>query len=320
MPLLVLSILFTLFVCPLHAGEIHLLGGFGVTDHPVQNTGAWQVRYMEGLGKYFAYSLSYVNQGHFIAHHRDGTAAALWLRTDPMDHQLSLGIGAGPMFYYDTLRAPDPGAPADVHGWATIVNLLASWYTKSRWIYQLQGSWVNAGDSFDTFSVLAGIGYQLDPPLTAGPNVQTPRQTERTTHHELTLFAGQTVVNIPGNGSSTAGSISYRQRLWQFLEGTVGILYEGKSNLIDRYGVTTQLWLAKDFFDDRLGLGAGAGFYLAKDRNTDQHSGAFFSEIVSITGSYQISTHWNVRGTWDRIITDYNRDSDIFLGGIGYRF
>jgi hypothetical protein len=27
-----------------------------------------------------------------------------------------------------------------------------------------------------------------------------------------------------------------------------------------------------------------------------------------------------LRATWDRVITTYDRDTDIFLGGIGYRF
>jgi len=317
--LVVLSILLALPVCPLQAGEISFLGGFGVTNHPVQSTGAWQVQYLEGLGENFAYSLSYVNQGHFISHHRDGTAALLWLRTNRVHRQLSLGVGAGPMFYFDTVRPPD-GTPADVHGWASLVNLQASWYTQSRWIYQLQGSWVRAGSSFDTLSVLAGIGYQLDAPPKPGPDVKATRQIETTTDNELTFMAGQTVVNLPGNGSSTAGSITYRRGLWRYLEWTAGVLYEGRSDLIDRYGLTSQFWLAKNFFEERLALGAGFGFYLADDRRREGHSGAFWNEILSITASYRLSPHWDIRSTWDRIITDYDRDSDIFLAGVGYRF
>jgi hypothetical protein len=315
----VLSIVFALLACPVYAGEINVLGGFGVTSNPVQNTYAWQVRYMEGLGEHFAYSLSYVNQGHFISHHRDGTAANLWLRTSQIHKQLTLGIGAGPMFYYDTIRSPD-GSAIDVHGWGTLVNLLASWYTKNRWIYQLQGSWVKGGSSFDTLSVQAGIGYQLDAPPSPGPDLKAPRQTEETTDNELTVFGGQTVVNIPGDGNSAAGSIEYRRGLWRYVEWTAGALYEGKSSLIDRHGLTTQLWLAKPFFDDSLALGAGFGFYLAEDRLREQHSGGFISQIVSITASYRLSRHWLIRSTWDRVITDYDRDTDIFLAGIGYRF
>jgi hypothetical protein len=51
-------------------------------------------------------------------------------------------------------------------------------------------------------------------------------------------------------------------------------------------------------------------------RNTD----VFVSEVASMAGSLRLSEHWHVRATWDRIITSYDRDSDIFLGGIGYRF
>ena len=52
----VFSILFALLLaCPIHAGEINVLGGYGATNNPVETTGAWQVRYMEGLGEHFAY-------------------------------------------------------------------------------------------------------------------------------------------------------------------------------------------------------------------------------------------------------------------------
>jgi hypothetical protein len=104
------------------------------------------------------------------------------------------------------------------------------------------------------------------------------------------------------------------------VEWTAGVLYEGKSNLIDRYGLTTQLWLAKAFFDDRFALGAGFGFYAAEDRLREDRSGAFLSEIISITASYRLGPRWLIRGTWDRIVADYDRDTDVFLGGIGYRF
>lgn len=314
-----LMMAFVLLAGPIQAGEIHFLGGFGLTNNPTQGAGAWQVRYMEGLGEHFAYSLSYVNQGHFISHHRDGTAASLWLRTNEMDRQLSLAVGVGPIFYYDTVRPP--GVPAqDVHGWGTMVNLLASWYAKNRLIYQLQGSWVRGGNSFDTLSVLAGIGYQLDAPPSPGPALGPPPQAEKTTHNELTLLGGKTVVNIPGNGDSGAGSIEYRRGLWRFVEWTAGALYEGKSDLIDRYGLTTQLWLARSFFTDHLALGAGFGFYLARDRRREDRSGPFFTEILSITASYRLTEQWHIRSTWDRVITDYDRDTDIFLAGIGYRF
>ena len=271
-----------------------------------------------GLGDNFAYSLSYLNQGHFISHHRDGNAANLWVRTNLFDRQLSLGIGAGGLFYYDT-KQPVNGTAQDVHGWGTMVNVAATWYTRSRVFYQLQGYWVRGGHSFDSLTALAGIGYQLDAPPSKGPDVQGVQQSERTTDNEITVFGGETVVNIPGDGRSGAIALEYRRGLWKYLEWTAGALYEGRSSLVDRYGLITQLWLAKNFLDDRISMGIGGGPYISIDRRNDINR-VRFPIIFSTTGSYKISQDWDIRATWDRIITTYNRDSDIFLGGLGYRF
>jgi hypothetical protein len=200
-----------------------------------------------------------------------------------------------------------------------MANVAATWYTKSRVFYQLQGYWLRGNNSFDTLTALAGIGYQLDAPPTKGPDVKGTRLTEKNTGNELTLFGGETVVNIPGDGKSLALALEYRRGLWRYLEWTAGALYEGKSSLIDRYGLTTQLWLAKPFLDDRISLGIGLGPYFAIDRRRDTRQERI-PVIFSTTGSIRISDSVLLRATWDRIITTYDRDTDIFLGGIGYRF
>jgi hypothetical protein len=308
-----------LLASPVFAGEISFLGGYGWTDKPIERTFAWQLQYMEGLGENVAYSLSYLNQGHFIAHHRDGNAANLWYRTNLLDKQLSLGVGVGGLFYYDTKQADSEGPARDIHGWGTMVNVAATWYTKSRLFYQFQGYWIRGGTSFDSLSALAGIGYQLDAPPSKGPDVKGTHQSERTTDNELTLFGGETIVNIPGDGHSTTVALEYRRGLFRYIEWTAGALYEGKSALIDRYGLTTQLWLAKTYLDDHLALGIGVGPYFAIDRRIDANQ-VRYPIIFSTTGSYRVNQNWLIRATWDRIITSYDRDTDIFLGGIGYRF
>lgn len=323
---ILMSVLFIVAATPAFAGEISFLGGYGATNNPTQKAGAYQLEYLEGLGENFAWSVSYLNQGHFIEHHRDGTAANLWLRTNRFNRQLSLGLGVGGVFYYDTIIPPAPAPATDFHGWGTMVNVAASWYSESRFIFQVRGSWIRGGQSFDTLSVLAGIGYQLDPPATPGPVAWAPAETKDSNDNELTLFGGETVVNIPsgGRGRSAAIALEYRRRLFWYLEFTAGALYEGRNDLIDRYGLTTELWLAKSFFDDRLELSAGGGAYFAEDERRDpaenRSSGIFISEIASLSGSFRLTPHWHIRATWDRIITSYNRDTDLFLGGIGYRF
>ena len=71
---IVMAIIFSLLAAPVYGGEISILGGYGVTDNPTQKAGAYQVEYLEGLGEHFAWSFSYMNQGHFFQHHRDANA------------------------------------------------------------------------------------------------------------------------------------------------------------------------------------------------------------------------------------------------------
>ena len=322
---LLLSILILLATLPAYAGEISLLGGYGWTDKPTEKTYAWQTQYMEGLGNHLAYSLSYVNQGHFIEHHRDGYAANLWARTNLLDKRLSLGIGVGGLYYFDTIKPPTGSSASerDYHGWGGMTNVAATWYTESRVFYQLQGYWVRGDKSFDTLTALAGIGYQLDAPPVQGPDVKGTHQPERTVNNELSLMGGETVVNIAGPGKSATVDLEYRRGIWRYLEVSAGALYEGKSDLINRYGITTQLWLAKRFLDDDMSLGAGFGPYFAIDeRRGGSTSGrnVFVSKIASISGSLKLSENYDLRASFDRVITTYDRDSDIFLGGISYRF
>jgi hypothetical protein len=323
---LMLSILMVLLAVPAYAGEISLLGGYGWTDKPVERTYAWQTQYMEGLGEHLAYSLSYVNQGHFIEHHRDGYSGSLWARTNVLDKHLSLGVGVGGLYYFDTIKPPvGVVAPErDYHGWGAVASVAATWYTDSRFFYQLQGYYVRGDKSFDTVTALAGIGYQLDAPPVPGPDVKGTHQYERTTDNEITLMGGETIVNIAGQGKSGSAALEYRRGIWRYLEVSAGALYEGKSELINRYGLTTQLWLSKRFLNDNMSLGAGFGPYFAVDeRRGGTPTGGrdiYVAKIASISGSLKLSQHVDLRATFDRVITSYDRDSDIFMGGFGYRF
>lgn len=68
-------------------------------------------------------------------------------------------------------------------------------------------------------------------------------------------------------------------------------------------------------FNERLRLAVGAGPYVAIDTyrvaggtNTEDK----VSALVTMTASYQFARHWIVRGSWNRVLTGYNKDSDVF--------
>jgi hypothetical protein len=309
-----------------NAGE--LFGLYGTTnqvDTP-NHSFAYQVEYREGLGENAAVSASYLNEGHVPNHHRDGIVPImLWRRANIFDRRLSLAAGAGPYLYADTTRIN--GIVKDDHDVGGLMAMSATLYTQSRVLIQGRVNWVVTGRSIDTVTALLGIGYQLDPPLTPGPLPTPPSQRDKTTDNELSVYLGQTVVNNPGSPKSLATCIEYRRGLLRYLDISAAWLNEGDNKLIRRNGALTQLWLTRSFLDDHLSLGAGFGGYYSIDKRkvntSDQGGSSFASAIMSLTASvrdFGFDPDLSFRFIMNRIVTNYDKDTDIFLFGVGYRF
>ena len=288
------------------------------------NSYSWQIEYLHGLGEHGAATLSYLNEGHVPDHHRDGIALQFWRRANLYDRRLSLAVGAGPYFYFDTTGTMADGTFRDRHDWKGMASMSATWYLENRLVLEFRTNWVVLGGNYDSLSALAGIGYQLDSPPSPGPLDNAPKRSNKTTGNELTLFLGQTIVNSFDSESSIATSIEYRHGLFRHLDWTVAWLYEGNNRLRRRNGLTTEFWGVREFLDDRLAIGFGAGAYCALDHYGDLLQGVVknrtLSGIVSLTGSYRINPDWDLRVTWNRVVTNYSSDTDVILGGVGYRF
>jgi hypothetical protein len=306
------------------AQELYVLGG-GIQNPDNNDTSySWQLEYLQGMGEHFAATISYLNEGHLPDHHRDGHSVQLWARTNLLERRLSLAAGIGPYYYFDTMPNAPNGSFVDDHGLAGMVSLTATWYTESRWLFQLRTNWVGIGKATETLSAVAGIGYQLDPPHSQGPAPEETPQQETTTSNEITVFLGRTIVNSFESEHSVATSIEYRRGIARYLDLTVAWLYEGDNKLVRRDGLTTQLWLVRECLDKKATVGVGGGLYFALDHYHDLTNGngtsRFVSGILTLTGSYRFHPHWDVRTSWNRVITNYDRDTDVILGGIGYRF
>ena len=282
---------------------------------------SWQLEYTEELGEHFSYTVSYLNEGHFPTHHRDGEAAQLRMRTSLLDRRLVLTAGGGPYFYYDTVAARSGGSYSNSHGFAAMYTLAASWRLDNHWLLQARANFVDTANSIDTFSTLVGIGYQLTPsPPSCPPAGESGRISSR---NLVTLFIGQTIVNSFASEQSSARSIEYRRSMKNF-DWTLAWINEGDNRLIRRNGITTQLWAVKSFFTDRLALGIGGGPYISVDhyhnRENQSNDNRLVSGIVTMTSSYRFYPEWEARISWNRIVTNYNIDTDVLMGGVGYAF
>lgn len=319
-------VLFALLACAasLQAQELSLFAGAMKESGANERSYAWALDYRHGLGEHAAVTFSWLNEGHVPNHHRDGQAVQIWGRTNLWGRRLSLAVGAGPYRYYDTTR-PAPGSPfSNAHGWAALYSASATYYADNRWLYELRVNRVIASDSIDTTAVLFGVGYQLDAPKSRGPLTDTAPQGHKTTDNELTVFVGQTVVNSFGSERDTARVLEYRRGLSEHVDWTVSVIDEGDTRLVRRDGAATQLWLVRESFERRLAIGIGLGPYFSINHRdaalSGQHTNHKVSAMFTATAAVRVSPRVSLRGSWNRVLTDYSRDTDIVLVGVGYRF
>ncbi len=96
------AIWFVFTISPARAQQISVFGGRIADMQTHEKVTVWEVDYSQKFGEHFAYSLSYLNEGHFIDHHRDGLAFQLWWHVDAIPRKLSFSAGLGPYYYFDT--------------------------------------------------------------------------------------------------------------------------------------------------------------------------------------------------------------------------
>jgi hypothetical protein len=90
------SVLLLWMTSPASGQEIYLLGGLGDNPKSGEPPFTYQLSYSEGLSDHFAWSLSWLNEGHIKDHKRDGVTPQFWFRSDFQEKRFSLAAGAGP--------------------------------------------------------------------------------------------------------------------------------------------------------------------------------------------------------------------------------
>ncbi len=316
---------------PLHAQELTLLGGVTNSASFAKSSYAWQVDYRQDLFKYVAGSITYLNEGHLTGHHRDGNAWEVWGNVPFWNDRVALSLGAGAYYFYDTQPLPN-GDTANVHGTAPIISFSATAYLNDRWFYRFMANRINPSTGIKVNTAAVGVGYWFGPnrrPLGTQPNRGAP-EPEYVTEPQLTFFGGQSVVNTSFDEKAWAGALEYRQGLLPHLDATATYLYEGNPKVIRRSGVAVQLWPVNTFIDKSTSVGIGLGPYINIDNkhpaptgtgvNLGRKNPAALAPLVTLTIARQLTDHWIARLIWDRVTSTYNRDADIFLFGVGYRW
>ena len=298
-----------------HAQDLSVQAGGTRTDHPRDTSYGWLVQYSHDLDDHLFATFTYQNEGHVPGHHRDGHSVQLWATTS-IAAPFSFAVGAGPYHYFDTTLAEGGSDFRDAHGWSLMYSAAATWRPPSSpWFYRLTVNRAGGHHEFRTTTVLLGAGYRLDQDGSFRHNANDGWMAR---NDELVALGGATIVNSFESQQARARSFEYRREFTPVLRGVVGWVNEGDARLIRRDGVIAQAYFEPSFYRDRFTLGLGYGAYYAVD---EYHpAGRKVQGILSTTFSYNIAGGLLVRATWHRIVSTYDRDSDIILLGVGYRF
>jgi hypothetical protein len=307
------------------AQELSLLGGTMSTHDGRFSTYSFQLDYRQNVTRYTAGSIAYINEGHIPNHHRDGTAFQAWGRLPLLHDQLALAAGVGGYFFYDTQPVSRVDS-ADIHGTAPIYSLSATWYLHGRWSLRGQLNRIAPAHGIQTTTAVFGAGYWFgqDRKPTKDKLGDAPALYSYVTENQVTVYGGKSIVNTLFSETGTAWAAEFRRGVIPHVDWTVTGIHEGDPRIVRRNGVATQGWLVNTFYNERVSVGIGLGPYLYIDRRHPEGltpwSPAAAAALVSLTGSVRLDDHWLVRLLFNRVTTDYNRDSDVLLVGLGYRW
>jgi len=294
-----------------------LIGGLGAVASGDDRSHAYTLGYEQRLYGPLKGGLTYLNEGHLPDHHRDGVAAQLWLEGAPAASRFSLGVGAGPYRYFDTVRAPAASEGFEDHGgWGALYSVAATYRPPGRVLYQLRFNRVIVHNGLDTSSLIAVAGLRLDRDDSASSGASTADIEPRS---ELLVFGGRTIMNSFENQPAGAKALEDRRELGPLLHGSATLLDEGDTQIARRRGVLAQAWLEPSFQDERVTLGIGLGPYLLHDTRSEEDS-TRIAAALSLTASWRLTDSIVARATFHRVMSFYHRDSDVFLLGLGYRF
>jgi len=243
----------------LPAQELSFLFGGGGLPNLRSSSYSWDLDYRQCIFQNLSGSVGWVNEGHISGHHRDGTAAQLWLSLPMFDGRFNVSAGAGGYYYFDTVPLGN-GDSADLHGTGPIFSFSATGYVTDRMFVRFLINRINPHDDFHSNTALLGAGFWfgLDRRPTKNKLGGSPTETRFVTGSELTVYTGRSVVNAYFSEHGLAYAAEYRRGLSRHLDGTISYIYEGDPKVTRRSGLGLQAWPVNTFFNERVTIGFGS--------------------------------------------------------------
>lgn len=274
-------------------------------DHPVSFTCGADLGY--GLNDWFAIHGVYLNEGHPENHHRDGFAIQPSVYHDFNDWRVQFSVG--PYYSADTTRRPDGALLNDRHlGWLS--SLALKWHPSgNNWYVGLGYNNVRMPNQLNTNSVVLFLGTDAARDAVEESGSQSKAK--------IGLWIGPGDTTNPGTKVKTAGQLEVVLPIDEHLSYSIAGLYEGNTTLADRKGVMAQFWYNETF--NKWTLSAGGGPYLERDALRDGQATNLLA-VASVRATYKLTRKTDIGLNFNRVISFYNRDADIFMLGVQRTF
>ena len=299
---------------PMASGkEFNVLGGIIERTGDAGGSYSGQMEYLDNPLRNLALSVSYLNEGHLRDTRRDGYMLQFWGYAPLEQGRFSLAAGAGPYYYFNTTNE-GCGSYCNTHGIGAALSAAVGMKAAGGMLFHLRTNWIMTEEA-DTLSALVGVGYRFNS-FTDAPE----KRLFPVGKNQISLLAGQTTVNSFNSEHSLAFSLEYRRSIFENLDWTIGWLYEGETPVLRRSGFVSQLWAVQPLLAHSLSIGIGGGIYMAVDHYHQEKDSQALSGIAALTASYSFDKQWLIRSTWYRVITQYDGDTDVIMGGVGFRF
>jgi hypothetical protein len=301
-----------------------LLALAGITDatNDPSNTYGWQLEFQEPVSRQLDASLSWLNEGHALGHHRDGLATQLWLGVPVWRNRMEFNFGVGPYFYFDTQQESTARGYSDVHSVAGLASASLSLNITPSWFMNLRVNGIYAPGDVNSIGLLVGGGYHFGRSERAPWGVGSESDgSPPFARQQIQLFAGEMIYNELNSHQDRTVGLEYRLALVPWAAWSASWFHNVGSTSGQREQIASQLWLVDSVLGGRLSFSAGVGVYTPLGAQPPgQESSAALSGLSGLRVEWCWSRNSSVMMTWYRSFTNDDDDRDIITLGYGLRF
>lgn len=296
--LLVVGLLFPMFVNAAD-GDVYIM--FGGLTGLGEKTYAYQAGFDRNVSENFSIGATYYNEGHLPNDHRDGLSVQGWYGLK-LSHDLALKLGIGP---YLSMDGNYSGTEVNQKGYGILSSVALKWYpTSSSWYLRAQYNNVLLVNGYGSNAVLLGIGTDYE-----------KRKASLVPDTEFGVWGGISRTTNANTNNGLAFQIEGKRPINDYLSYSVAYLDEGNNGSTNRQGIMGQLWL--EGHSEKWNYGAGFGPYLAYDK---MQSGPNLLAAGSFRLTRNVTKSTQLGFTYNRVVSTYNRDADVYLFGGSVKF